>query len=72
MGDRGLTGADIVADGRSGANRNDWKRLQPWPGIVADGRSGANRNRRCMAYTIDPIIADGRSGANRNTALPRK
>ena len=53
MGDGGLTATTvhqgrrryrIVADGRSGANRNGSEVINAARTIVADGRSGANRN----------------------------
>ena len=75
MGDRGQTATSvlpvpvaisIIADGRSGANRNRMKRLSIDGCIIADGRSGANRNASTRGLSGSPIIADGRSGANRN------
>ena len=57
----------IVADGRSGRNRND--NLPTWliVAIVADGRSGRNRNVLYAASNSVGIVADGRSGRNRNS-----
>ena len=66
-----LTGAalalyKIIADGRSGANRNPAGEFSAKRMIIADGRSGANRNPSCRRVWRGEIIADGRSGANRN------
>ena len=35
---------DILADGRTGANRNKDANRWDWEVILADGRTGANRN----------------------------
>ena len=58
--------ASIIADGRSGANRNKTTTTNSKSLIIADGRSGANRNVRHNYDFRFLIIADGRSGANRN------
>ena len=73
--DRSKVDPHILADGRSGANRNNdaqQERLDVREMILADGRSGANRNIwRYPAQGNDvPILADGRSGANRNAGCP--
>ena len=53
MGDRGVTATNnadastrlrILADGRSGSNRNEIANLDDVVSILADGRSGSNRN----------------------------
>ena len=61
-------GYAILADGRSGANRNLVDGSTGWRPILADGRSGANRNLVDGSTGWRPILADGRSGANRNSA----
>ena len=61
--------SSIVADGRTGANRNLPVRVMlETPNIVADGRTGANRNQSGQVCETVTIVADGRTGANRNTS----
>ncbi len=57
----------IIADGRTGANRNYFRQRDYGLGIIADGRTGANRNHNSTKSIARIIIADGRTGANRNT-----
>ena len=75
MGDRGGTATvwrcypnreRIIADGRSGRNRNSRTTNTPRTTIIADGRSGRNRNGNRDTRGRKRIIADGRSGRNRN------
>ena len=56
----------IIADGRTGANRNVATSHAPSHRIIADGRTGANRNALLIICRGVTIIADGRTGANRN------
>ena len=56
----------IVADGRSGANRNAsaaaWRTSQ----YCSRWEIGGYRNLQCTLHSNIYIVADGRSGANRN------
>ena len=56
----------IIADGRSGSNRNLIEVVEEADEIIADGRSGSNRNFSVEFSSRSRIIADGRSGSNRN------
>ena len=60
----------IIADGRSGSNRNTLSERIRAASIIADGRSGSNRNTAYRCTVHQPIIADGRSGSNRNDTVP--
>ncbi len=68
--DHGLNRLEIiVADGRSGRNRNHELAREQSLMIVADGRSGRNRNLDHGLNRLEIIVADGRSGRNRNYHL---
>ncbi len=56
----------IIAEGRSGNNRNLSICVTPSRSIIAEGRSGNNRNNSARASATLFIIAEGRSGNNRN------
>ena len=58
----------ILADGRTGANRNACMNRRSSVRILADGRTGANRNQEGGVEVQAAILADGRTGANRNGA----
>ncbi len=68
-----VIGTPIIADGRTGANRNRLALGALLNAIIADGRTGANRNIEGNRGETGFIIADGRTGANRNPrqAVPR-
>ena len=62
-----IQNAHIVADGRSGSNRNVVRIVDRVHHIVADGRSGSNRNLVVPRLADIRIVADGRSRSNRNS-----
>ena len=61
----------VIADGETGAKRNDDIQDKLVVRVIADGETGAKRNEGAVPSWQSMVIADGETGAKRNSMARR-